>query len=234
MVIAIAGSRGKTVIKRVLGELLGLRYRVRTNPRSYNTEIGLPLAVLNVEIETQNLWSVLRALLQATWTAVFSTEKPEILVLELGVRQSGDMHELLQTVHPDITVLTNLTPSYSTDLEFLQTLQNEMRILCQEAGSHCQWLVDGDDPLLQAVIPSLPVPPVLLHRHQWAPNAQGLLLQSNGHAYHVTRELVGESDRISVQAAVMLAERWTTLTVDDINRFLSDEEGNSEHAVPNV
>jgi aminotransferase len=234
MVIAIAGSRGKTVIKRVLGELLGLRYRVRTNPRSYNTEIGLPLAVLNVEIETQNTWSILRAFLQATWTAVFSTEKPEILVLELGVRQPGDMHELLQTVHPDIAVLTNLTPSYSTDLEFLQTLQNEIRILCQEAGSQCRWLVDGDDPLLQEVIPTLPVPPVLLHRHQWSPNAQGLRLQSNGHAYHVTRELVGESDRISVQAAVMLAERWTTLTVDDITRFLSDEEGNSGHAAPNL
>jgi aminotransferase len=233
-VIAIVGSRGKTVIKRVLGELLGRRYRVRTNPRSYNTAIGLPLAVLNVEIETQSVRSILRTLLQATWTALFSTERPEILVLELGVRQPGDMHELLQTVRPDVAVLTNLTPSYSTDLEFLQTLQNEIRVLCQEVGAQCQWLIDGDDPLLQEVASTLPVSPVLLHRHQWSPNEHGLVLQSNGHSYHVTRELVGESDRVSVQAAVMLAERWTTLTGEEINRFLAGEDGASEHATTNV
>jgi aminotransferase len=234
MVIAIAGSRGKTVIKRVLGELLGMHYRVRTNPRSYNTEIGLPLAVLNLEIETRSAWSIGQALLRAAWTAFFSTEKPEILILELGIRQAGDMHRLLQTVRPDIAILTNLTPSYSNDIEFLRTLQTEIRVLCQEVGSHCHFLVDGDDPLLKEVIPLLPVTPALLHRHQWSPNHQGLLLQSNGHAYHVTRELVGESERISVQAAVMLAERWTTLSPEEIHRFLAGEEEKELHAAPNL
>jgi UDP-N-acetylmuramyl pentapeptide synthase len=190
--------------------------------------------VLNVEIETQSLRSILRTFLRATWIALFSTEKPEILVLEFGVRQSGDMHELLQTVRPDIAVLTNLTPSYSTDLEFLHTLQQEMRVMCQEVGSQCQWLIDGDDPLLQEVVPTLSVPPVMLHRHQWSPNEHGLMLHSNDHSYHVTRELVGESDRVSVQAAVMLAERWTTLTGEEINRFLAGEDGANEHATTNV
>ena len=144
------------------------------------------------------------------------------------------MRELLQTVRPDVAVLTNLTPSYSTDLEFLQTLQNEIRVLCREVGARCQWLVDGDDPLLQEVVPTLPVPPVLLRRRQWSPNEHGLLLRSNGHSYHVTRELVGESDRVSVQAAVMLAERWTTLTGEEINRFLAGEDGAKEHATADV
>jgi hypothetical protein len=83
-------------------------------------------------------------------------------------------------------------------------------------------------------VPTLPVPPVLLHRHQWSPNEYGLVLQSNGHNYHVTRELVGESDRVSVQAAVMLAERWTTLTGEEINHFLAGEDGADEHASANV
>jgi aminotransferase len=229
-VIAIAGSRGKTVIKRVLGELLERRYRVRTNPRSYNTEIGLPLAVLNLEIDTRSTWTILQTLARAAWSAFFSPEKPEILILELGVRQPGDMHQLLQTVRPDITVLTNLTPSYSTDIAFLQTLQDEIRVLCREVGSRCHFLVDGDDPLLKEVIPSLPVPPVLLQRDQWSENGHGRMLQSNGHAYAVTRELVGESERVSIQAAVMLAERWTSLTPEEITRFLSDEERKEPHA----
>ena len=233
-VIAIAGSRGKTVIKRVLGELLERRYRVRTNPRSYNTEIGLPLAVLNLEIDTRNAWTILHTLARAAWTALFSPERPEILILELGVRQPGDMHQLLQTVRPDITVLMNLTPSYSNDIAFLQTLQDEIRVLCREVGSQCHFLVDGDDPLLEDVLPALSAPPVLLHRAQWSENGRGQMLQSNGHAYHVAREFVGESERVSIQAAVMLAERWTALTAEDISQFLSGEDGKEPHASANV
>jgi len=225
LVIAIAGTRGKTVMKRLFGELLGARYRVRTNPRSYNTEIGLPLAVLNLEIETQHLWNILRTLIHAAWTAFCSTEKLEVLVLELGVRQRGDMETLLRTVRPDIAVLTTLTPSYSTDVELLRTLQDEMRVLCQAMGALCHFLVDGDDALLQEVVHTLPVPPLLLQRAQWSPNGQGLTLQSNGHAYHVARELIGDSERLSVQAAVLLAERWTELTPAEIGRFLAGEEG---------
>jgi UDP-N-acetylmuramyl pentapeptide synthase len=234
LVIAIAGSRGKTVIKRVLGELLAARYRVRTNPRSYNTEIGLPLAVLDLELETQRPLKVLWTLVRAAWIALCSTEQPEILVLELGVRQPGDMQQLLRTVHPDIAVLTNLTPSYSTDLEFLRTLQEEIRVLCRELGPRCHFLVDGDDPLLREAVQTLLAPPVFLHRSQWSPNNQGLLLQSNGHTYHVSRELVGESERVSVQAAVALAERWTKLTEADINRFLAGEERKAHYEAPDL
>src|SRR5262245_18710356 len=90
LVIAIAGNRGKTVMKRLFGELLSARYKVRTNPRSYNTEIGLPLAVLNLEIETRSLWTILQTLARAAWIAFCSKEKLEVLVLEFGVRQRGD------------------------------------------------------------------------------------------------------------------------------------------------
>jgi len=224
LVIAIAGTRGKTVMKRLFGELLGMHYRVRTNPRSYNTEIGLPLAVLNLEIETRSMWNVLQTLARAAWTAFCSTEKLEVLVLELGVRQRGDMRELLRTVQPDIAVLTTLTPSYSNDVELLRTLQDEMGELCRTVGAHCHFLVDDEDLLLNEVVQALPVPPVPLRHAQWSTNSQGLTLQSNGHAYHVTRELIGESERVSVQAAVLLAERWTDLTPAEIDRFLAGEE----------
>jgi len=223
LVIAIAGNRGKTVMKRLFGELLSLRYRVRTNPRSYNTAIGLPLAVLNLEIETHSLWNVMQTLARAAWTAFFSPEQLEVLVLELGVRQRGDMQELLQTVQPDIAVLTTLTPSYSNDVELLRTLQEEMRVLCQAVGSRCHFLVDDEDLLLKEVVQTLPVPPVALRHAQWSTNGQGLTLQSNGHVYHVTRELIGESERVSVQAAVLLAERWTNLTSAEIDRFLAGD-----------
>ena len=221
-VIAIAGSHGKTVIKRIVTELLTQRYRVQPNPRSYNTDIGLPLAILNIELASVRLRDLARGFVRAVWTALFNTEAPDILVLEFGVRHRGDMQQLVRTVIPDITILTTLTPSYSTDVEELHTLQDEMRQLCLAAGANCQFVIDGDDPLLQDVIVSLPTPPLLLHRSAWRAEKSGLQLQSPIRCYPVTREIIGENERFSVQAAVAVAERWTNLSPAEIQRFLSE------------
>ncbi len=220
-VIAIAGSHGKTVIKRIVTELLARQYRVQPNPRSYNTDIGLPLAILNIELASVRLRDLARGFVRAVRTALFDTEAPDILVLEFGVRHRGDMQQLIRTVAPDIAILTTLTPSYSTDVEELHTLQDEMRTLCLETGAHCRFVIDGDDPLLQDAITSLPAPPRRLHRAAWKTEGSVLQLQSPLRCYPVTREIVGESERFSVQAAVAVAEHWTDLSAAEIQRFLS-------------
>ncbi len=221
-VIAIAGSHGKTVIKRIVTEILARQYRVQPNPRSYNTDIGLPLAILNIELVSVRLRDLARGFVRAVWTALFNTEEPDILVLEFGVRHRGDMQQLIRTVIPDIAILTTLTPSYSTDVEELHTLQDEIRALCRAAGSRCQFVIDRDDPLLQDIIASLPTPPLLLHRSAWRAEGSGLQLQSPVRCYPVTREIIGENERFSVQAAVAVAERWTNLSPAEIQRFLSE------------
>ena len=220
-VIAIAGSHGKTVIKRIVTELLAQRYRVQPNPRSYNTDIGLPLAILNIELDSVRGWDLARSFARAVWTALFNTEAIDVLVLEFGTRHQGDMQQLVRTVTPDIAILTTLTPSYSTDVEVLQTLQDEMHVLCLAVGASCHFVIDGDDPLLRDVIASLPTPPLLLHRSAWMEEGTSLQLQSHVRRYAVTREIVGESERFSVQAAVSVAERWVTLSATEIQRFLS-------------
>jgi hypothetical protein len=118
-------------------------------------------------------------------------------------------------------------------MELLRTLQDEMRVLCQEAGARCHFLVDGDDPLLTEAVQALPTPPTLLQRAQWSSNGEGTLLRSSQRTYHVVRELVGESERLSVQAAVLLAEQWTALKAEEIERFLAGEEGET-HETPNL
>jgi aminotransferase len=223
LVVAIAGNRGKTVVKRLFGELLSGRYHVRTNPRSYNTEIGLPLAILNIELETKHPGKALAGLLRAAWAALASREKVEVLVLELGVRKRGDMRQLLRTVHPDITILTALTPGYQNDIDGIRVQQEEMRTLCHSLGVSCRLLVEDADRLVSEVIKESAVPFVSLASARWSQNGQGLLLRSNGHEYHVGRELIGESERVAVQAAILLAERWMSLTTADIEKFLAGE-----------
>lgn len=224
LIIAIAGNRGKTVVKRLFGELLSRRYRVRTNPRSYNTEIGLPLAVLNTELDTKRPWRALWTLLRAGWTACTSREEIDVLVLELGVRERGDVRQLLRTLQPDIAVLTALTPSYGNDIEGIRIQQEEMRTLCQNARAHCHFLVEESDLLLSEAVHELAIPFVSLGLAHWSDNGHGLRLLSDKQEYPVTRELIGESERVAIQAAVLLAERWTSLTEEDIRLFLAGEE----------
>jgi hypothetical protein len=134
-VVAIAGHRGKTVLKRTMTELLGQQLRVRSSPLSYNTEIGLLLSVLDAAhpyepVDARRPSSILRAMLRALRQALFP-EAIDVLIVELGVRQAGDMQRLLSIVHPSIAVITPLAPGSFADPATLSVLRDEMRTLAE-------------------------------------------------------------------------------------------------------
>jgi alanine racemase len=82
-VLAITGSNGKTIVKDALKTLLAGR-QVFASPGSYNSQLGLPLAVL-------------------------SAEKPEPLaILEVGISAPGEMAALEKIARPDYCILTNI------------------------------------------------------------------------------------------------------------------------------
>ena len=83
-VVGITGSTGKTSVKDVCRAILPAR--VHASPANYNTEIGLPLAILAAPEET------------------------EVLVLEMAMRGPGQIAELCAIADPDIGVVTNVGP----------------------------------------------------------------------------------------------------------------------------
>jgi UDP-N-acetylmuramoyl-tripeptide--D-alanyl-D-alanine ligase len=83
-VIGVTGSTGKTSVKDVCRAILPVR--VHVSPENYNTEIGLPLAVLGAQEDT------------------------EVLVLEMGMRGPGQIAELCAIATPDVGVITNVGP----------------------------------------------------------------------------------------------------------------------------
>jgi UDP-N-acetylmuramoyl-tripeptide--D-alanyl-D-alanine ligase len=85
-VIGVTGSVGKTSTKELIAALLRPARRVVANPANYNTEIGLPLAVLGAPPGT------------------------EALVLEMGMRGFGQIAELARIARPDVGVVTNVGP----------------------------------------------------------------------------------------------------------------------------
>ncbi len=122
-VIAISGSCGKSTTKEAIACALAAVFRVHRAPASYNTEIGVPLTILNAPADA------------------------DALVLEYGVRKPGDMGRLVGAIHPDIGVLTWIG---ATHLEFLNTIgqvaQEKLRLL--EEADLAVW--NADDPRQRA------------------------------------------------------------------------------------
>lgn len=82
--LAITGSNGKTMIKEGLSQLLEGRCRLAKSPKSYNSQIGVPLSVLQ---------------LRATH---------ERAIFEAGISQQGEMARLAAILRPTLGLFTNL------------------------------------------------------------------------------------------------------------------------------
>ncbi len=83
-VIGITGSTGKTSVKDICRALLP--GEIHASPENFNTEIGMPLAVLS------------------------APEGTDVLVLEMGMRGPGQIGELCAIAEPDVAVITNVGP----------------------------------------------------------------------------------------------------------------------------
>jgi len=147
-IIAVAGTTNKTVVKdyilKFLREKFG-RDEVRGNPRSYNTEIGLPLAILYLESGESSFWKWWKILIQAKLKALFSRRFPSKLVLELGVEKKGDMKYLLEMVRPNWSVLTGIEGNYSDADSNLDEIFQEMKLLAEKLPVSGKLILNWDD-----------------------------------------------------------------------------------------
>jgi UDP-N-acetylmuramoyl-tripeptide--D-alanyl-D-alanine ligase len=147
-IIAVAGSTNKTVVKDYILKFLREKYgekEVRGNPRSYNTEIGLPLAILYLDSGESSFWKWWKVLIQAKIRALFSRKFPSKLVLELGVEEKGDMKYLLEMVNPSWVVVTNIEGNHSDAQSNLDDIFEEMKMLAQKLPKNGKLILNFDD-----------------------------------------------------------------------------------------
>ncbi len=95
-VVGVTGSTGKTSTKDILAAVLGRTLRVHANRENLNTEIGLPLTILEAAPRT------------------------EAMVLEMAMRGQGQIAELVEVAEPDVGVIVNVGPVH---LELLGTVE---------------------------------------------------------------------------------------------------------------
>lgn len=98
--IGITGSNGKTIVKEWLNQMLMPKKRVVRSPRSYNSQVGVPLSLC----------------LMGT--------KDEIAIIEAGTSKRGEMLKLEKMIKPDIGIFTNIglahQENFSDDIEKLR------------------------------------------------------------------------------------------------------------------
>ena len=145
LVIAIAGSTNKTFVKDEIKQSLAKRnFNVRSNPKSFNTEIGLPLAILNLPsgYNSYNLWV---KIIFRSFLAIFSKNFPKILVLELGISDPGDMKFLLTIIQPKIVIITDITQRYREAFNDMDELIGEYEYLLNRTSSGGLILLNKDN-----------------------------------------------------------------------------------------
>jgi len=129
LIIAVAGSTNKTFVRYGIAETLAREnYNIRSNQKSFNTEIGLPLSILNLPSgynSYKTWWPVIIKALRSIGDKKF----PKILILELGVDRPGDMKYLMTVIKPSIVILTDITQRYLESFADMDQLVNEYKYL---------------------------------------------------------------------------------------------------------
>lgn len=144
-IVAVAGTTNKTFVKETVLDELGRGMEVRGNPKSFNTEIGLPLAVLFLPSGLSSLFKWADVLLTGTCVSVFSKKFPKILVLEMGVDSIGDMEYLLSLIDPKVAIVTNIEQNFPGSKTTIDDIAKEFEILARKMSSSGTLILNGED-----------------------------------------------------------------------------------------
>jgi UDP-N-acetylmuramoyl-tripeptide--D-alanyl-D-alanine ligase len=147
MVIAVTGSVGKTTTKEVIAAVVAQKYRVKKTEGNYNTDIGLPLTMLNMN--TPRSWWKWPWVLIRSFLSSFQHDQQDCFVVEMGADKPGDITYLTSLVHPNIAVVTNVAPVHLAEGQFqdIRSIQQEKSMLVRCLSAHELAILNNDNPL---------------------------------------------------------------------------------------
>jgi alanine racemase len=125
-VVGITGSNGKTIVKEWLNQLLCDDFNLVRSPKSYNSQIGVPLSVWNMEtVHT-------------------------LALFEAGISMPGEMDELAKIIAPTIGIFTSIGSAHSENFLSKRQLIGEKLNLF----AHCPVVICPEDGDIAALIPA--------------------------------------------------------------------------------
>lgn len=131
-VVGITGSNGKTIVKEWLSQMLAESYHIVKSPNSYNSQIGVPLAV----------WKM--------------NHPHQLALFEAGISKPGEMEKLERIIRPTIGILTNIGEAHSSFFENKrEKLREKLMLFTQvEALVYCKDYRIIDDEIAKIVSPA--------------------------------------------------------------------------------
>jgi UDP-N-acetylmuramoyl-tripeptide--D-alanyl-D-alanine ligase len=123
-VVAVTGSNGKTTTKEMLAALLGTRWTVLKPDGSLNNQWGLPLTLLRLSPDHQ------------------------VLVVELGTNQPGEIASLASLCRPTVGVVTTVAAAHTEALKTLEGVRAEKAALVRAIPADGAVVLNSDDPLV--------------------------------------------------------------------------------------
>ncbi|MGM8214380.1 UDP-N-acetylmuramoyl-tripeptide--D-alanyl-D-alanine ligase [Bacillaceae bacterium W0354] len=128
-VIGITGSNGKTTTKELVSQVLSKSYVVTKTEGNLNNHIGLPLTVLSMDDQT------------------------EVLVVEMGMSNFGEIELLTSIARPDIALITNIGESHIEYLGSREGIAKAKLEIIKGLSESGHFIIDGDEPLLKIDTP---------------------------------------------------------------------------------
>lgn len=100
-IVGITGSNGKTIVKEWLAQCLAQKQNITRSPKSYNSQIGVPLSV----------WLL--------------NQQSEMGIFEAGISQVGEMENLEKVIHPTMGIITNIGTAHQANFSSLEQKAKE-------------------------------------------------------------------------------------------------------------
>ncbi|MFY0164163.1 UDP-N-acetylmuramoyl-tripeptide--D-alanyl-D-alanine ligase [Bacillus anthracis] len=123
-VIGITGSNGKTTVKDIIEGILSSTYRVHKTKGNFNSQIGLPLTILEMKRNT------------------------EFLILEMGMSEKGQIRNLSRIAQPDVAIITMIGQSHLETLGSREEIAKAKFEIIDGLNDDGLFLYNGDEPLL--------------------------------------------------------------------------------------
>ncbi len=109
--ISITGSNGKTIIKEWLSQILSKKYKVIRSPKSYNSQVGVPLSLWLLDNEF------------------------DYGIIEAGISKPGEMERLEKIVQPNIGIISNIGEAHQENFTNLEEKAREKIRLFKSANT---------------------------------------------------------------------------------------------------
>ena len=177
-VVGITGSNGKTVIKEWLHDLLHQQIKITRSPKSYNSQVGVPLSVWNLSADS------------------------ELAIFEAGISQYREMEKLELIIRPDYGIFTNIGEAHQ---ENFRTITDKIREKANLFKGVKRLVFSADQEPVATVLRELLKPEQLVG---WsATGKSGALPVERETGNGITRLILTDDKQVTVEVTIPYTDR---------------------------